>query len=61
MCANDIQLPKPVPDTPIEELMDEEFKLASAWGEVWLARSHPWPGHAWTDDGGAGESSAEAA
>jgi integrase len=56
--ADDIQLPEPVPDKPIEELTDEELKRASTWGEVWLARSNPQPGHAWTDDGGAGKSKA---
>lgn len=28
------------------------------WGEVWLARSNPQPGRAWTDDGAAGTSKA---
>jgi integrase len=26
------------------------------WGEVWLSRSNPQPGKAWTDDGAAGQS-----
>ena len=29
---------------------------AKGWGEVWLARSNPQPGKAWTDDGAAGTS-----
>jgi integrase len=28
------------------------------WGEVWLSRSNPQPGKAWTDDGAAGRSKA---
>jgi integrase len=31
---------------------------AKGWGEVWLARSNPQPGKAWTDDGAAGKSKA---
>jgi integrase len=56
--ADDLQLPEPVPDKPLEELTDEERARARAWGEVWLARSNPQPGHAWTDDGTAGKSKA---
>lgn len=56
--ANDLELPEPVADKPAEELTEEERERARAWGEVWLARSNPQPGHAWTDDGAAGKSKA---
>ena len=56
--ADDLQLPEPVPDKPKEQLTDEERERARAWGEVWLARSNPQPGRAWTDDGAAGKSKA---
>ena len=35
----------------------EDLRLpAKGWGEVWLSRSNPQPGKAWTDDGAAGQS-----
>ena len=56
--ADDLELPEPIPDKPKEQLTDEEREQARAWGEVWLARSNPQPGRAWTDDGTAGKSKA---
>ncbi len=41
------------------DVREEDLRLPKAgWGEVWLIRSNPQPGKAWTDDGATGRSKA---
>jgi integrase len=41
------------------DIHEDDLTLpAKGWGEVWLSRSNPQPGKAWTDDGQAGKSKA---
>jgi integrase len=46
------------PGEALDVRKDDLTLPATGWGNVWLARSNPQPGHAWTDDGGAGQSKA---
>lgn len=41
------------------DVREEDLRLpTTGWGEVWLIRSNPQPGKAWTDDGATGRSKA---